>query len=231
MLLTYYGHSAVLLSDGKHTVIVDPYISGNPVAPVKSSEVPKVDYILVTHGHADHFGDAVALGKRDGATIICTWELKNYFEAKGLKVHSLSTGGGHDFPFGRVKATIAFHGCGGDADADGITLPPNSPVGYVITIGKKNIYHAGDTALFSDMKLIGERYKIDCACVPIGDNFTMGPDDAALAVDFVKAERVVPIHYDTWDVIHVDTRIFQYKIEKQGRKAYCLKPGEAIDIS
>lgn len=228
--LTYYGHSAIQLHDAKFTLLVDPFLSGNPAAPIKSSEVKKCDYILVTHGHADHLGDTVALAKRHKSTVIATWELAQYLKAKGVNTHAMSCGGAHDFPFGRVKVTLAFHGCGGDPDADGDVPPPNTPVGYVITLGKKNVYHAGDTALFSDMKLIGEKTPIDVACLPVGDNFTMGIEDAARAMEFLGAARCVPIHYNTWDIIAADTKALAFKIEKLGKKCTALKPGELFDF-
>ena len=228
--MTYLGHSAVQLFDQKHTVLIDPFITGNPLAPIKSAEIAKCDYILVTHGHGDHLGDTVALAKRHKSTVIATWELAMHLQKKGLTVHPMSAGGGHDFPFGRVKMTPAIHGCGGDPEPDGETPPPNMPVGYVISIGKKNIYHAGDTALYSDMKLISEKTHLDVAFLPIGDNFTMGVDDAARANEFLNADRCIPIHYNTFDLIKADAKTFAFKIEKQGKKCTVLKPGEYIEI-
>ena len=163
-------------------------------------------------------------------TVIATWELANHLGKKGLTIHPMSAGGAHDFPFGRVRMTVAFHGVGGDPEPDGETPPPNTPVGYVVTFDKKTIYHAGDTALYSDMKLIGERNHLDVACLPIGDNFTMGIDDAAKANEFLNADRCIPIHYNTWDIIKADAKAFGFKIEKQGKKCTVLNPGEFFKL-
>ncbi len=228
--LTYFGHAAMQIRDGDETLLIDPFLTGNPLAPIRANEVEKCTYILVTHGHVDHLGDAVALAERHGATVICTYELSLYFEQKGIKkVHAMAVGGAHDFPFGRVKMTPALHGCGAPPDGAGVTPLANTPVGFVITMHKRTLYHAGDTALFSDMKLISERTPIHVACLPIGDNFTMGVEDAARANEFLCAERCVPMHFDTFDVIAADAHAFAYKVEKQGRKCSILQPGDTLE--
>ena len=211
--VTYLGHSCFQLDDGNYKLIIDPFITGNPQAPVTAADID-VNYIVLTHGHGDHLGDAIDIAKRCDATIITTNELANYVASQGAKAHNMHIGGGYNFPFGRIKFTIAHHGSAG----------PNNeylgnPAGVVITMGGKKVYHAGDTGIFLDMKLIGEMDKIDIYMAPIGDNFTMGIDDAVKSVEFVNPELAVPMHYNTFPVIPADPEEFKKKVESIGRKA------------
>jgi len=213
LTVTYFGHSCFQLDDGEYKLIIDPFITGNPQAPVTADEID-VDYIVLTHGHGDHLGDALNISKRCDATIITTNELANYVASQGAPAHNMHIGGGYNFPFGRVKFTIAHHGSSG----------PNNeylgePAGVVITMGGKKVYHAGDTGIFLDMKLIGEMDKIDVYMAPIGDNFTMGIDDAVKSVEFVNPGLVIPMHYNTFPVIPADPEEFKKKVEAIGKKA------------
>ncbi len=222
--VTYYGHSAFKLCDGINSLIIDPFLSNNPVSPVKPEDV-KVKHIILTHAHGDHIGDAFKIAKQNDATIIAVFELANYFAAKGVKTHGMHIGGGFNFPFGRAKFTIAHHG---SSTADGQYM--GAPAGVIVTMGGKNVYHCGDTALFYDMKLIGEMTPIDIMLVPIGDNFTMGIDDAAKAVELANPKIAVPIHYNTFDVIKTDPSLFGKKLDRIGKNYIIMNYGETIEI-
>jgi L-ascorbate metabolism protein UlaG (beta-lactamase superfamily) len=221
---TFLGHSCVMISEGKHKLIIDPYLSNNPKATVKARDID-VGYVLLTHGHGDHVGDAIAIAKRTGAMVIAGHELALLCAGEGARVHSMHIGGGHNFDFGRVKLTMAQHGGGYGPDASRYTGPA---VGFLVTIGGRTIYHSGDTGLFYDMKLIGEMNRIDLAFIPIGDNFTMGVDDAIKAVEFLRPTKVIPIHYDTFDLITADPVKFAKGV--QGSEVVILKPGESITV-
>ena len=222
--VTFHGHACVSIADGKHNLIIDPFLTGNDQASIKAEDV-KADFILLTHGHGDHFGDTLAIAKANKATVIACYELAKLCAAEGCEIHPMHIGGGHDFSFGRVKMTIAHHGGGYGEDMSRYTGPP---AGLLITIGGKTIFHAGDTGLFLDMKLIGEMNDIDLAFLPIGDNFTMGIDDAVKAVEFLKSKQVVPIHYDTWPIIAADPKEFAGKVGDA--KVTILKAGESIEL-
>jgi L-ascorbate metabolism protein UlaG (beta-lactamase superfamily) len=211
--VTYFGHSCFQLDDGTHKVIIDPFITGNPQAPVSADKID-VDYIILTHGHGDHLGDSLDIAKRCNAPIIATNELANYVASQGAQAHNMHIGGGFNFSFGRVKFTIAHHGSSG---ANNEYL--GEPAGVIVTMGGKKVYHAGDTGIFLDMKLIGEMDKIDIYMAPIGDNFTMGIDDAVKSVEFVNPELSVPMHYNTFPVIPADPEEFRKKVEAIGKKA------------
>lgn len=223
MKITYYGHSAFLLDDGKTKLIIDPFLEGNPLATVKPDAV-NVQYVVVTHGHGDHLGDAIPIAKRCGATVIAVNELANYVSSKGAKAHNMHIGGGHDFPFGRVKFTIAHHG---SVSPDGVYT--GNPAGVLVTIGGKTVYHTGDTGLFYDMKLIGEMNPVDVMLVPIGDNFTMGIDDAAKAVELVHPKFVIPMHYNTFPIIQADPQKFLQKVSSKGFKGRVMNSGETFE--
>jgi len=222
--LTYHGHSVFEIKTEEHSLIIDPFFNGNSHVKIKPSDV-KADYIILTHAHGDHLGDTLEIAKNNDATVIAVNELANYVSEKGCKAHNMHIGGGHNFPFGRVKFTIAHHG---SSSPDGRYM--GEPAGVVISINGKNIYHAGDTGLFLDMKLIGEINPIDAALLPIGDNFTMGIDDAVKAVEFLNPKLAVPMHYNTFGVIEADPQEFKRKVESIGKKCTIIPFGESIEI-
>ena len=222
--ITYYGHAAFQIEDGRTKILIDPLLNDNPLSPVKAKDV-RPDYIVLSHGHGDHLGDALDIAKKSNATIIAVNELANYCAEKGARAHNMHIGGGFNFPFGRVKFTIAHHG---SVTPDGVYA--GNPAGIVLTVDGKNIYHAGDTGVFYDMKLIGESTPLDVALLPIGDNFTMGIDDAVRAVELLKPKLAIPMHYNTWPVISADPNDFLRKIFGKGFKGKILKPGESIEV-
>lgn len=226
MKITYLGHSGFLIETAQASIVIDPFLKGNDTAKAKPEDI-KCDYIIVTHAHFDHLGDSVEIAKKNDATIISTWELCSHLSKENVKVHPMHLGGGCNFSFGRVKLTIAFHGSSIMENGNVVTL--GSPAGIILTVDDKTIYHSGDTALFSDMKLIGD-HGIDLALLPIGDNFTMGIDDAVKAVEFIKPKLVAPIHYGTFDAIKVDPNEFKTKVEAKGFKAKVMTIGETFDL-
>ena len=222
---TWFGHAALGLTTDGTQVLVDPFLAGNPAATVAPTAVHP-QFILLSHGHGDHLGDTVSIAKRTGATVISNYELIEWLNKQGVQGHPQHLGGGYTYPFGYVKLTLALHGS---------ALPDGSyggnPCGFLITTNEgRKIYLACDTGLFGDMRLIGEE-GIDLALLPIGDNFTMGPDDALRALGFIKPGRVVPIHYNTFDLIKQDPEAWSANV-RQSRTAepVVLKPGDWIDI-
>jgi len=223
---TFHGHACFLLEGDGKRVVIDPFLTGNPAAVIGPDALPKVDAILLSHGHGDHLGDAIALAKRDQATIVATAELAGFCGDKGATAHAMHIGGAHQFPFGRVKLVAAFHG--GRVEGDATGKYTTNPCGVVVTIGGKSVYHAGDTGLTVEMQLLEGR--VDLMLVPIGDNYTMGVEDAVRAVDFVKPKIVIPMHYNTWDVIRADPRAFQRDVGNRA-EVVILAPGESYTLN
>ena len=227
MEILYHGHSTVQITTQGRSIIIDPFLSGNPVAKIKADDI-QVDYILLTHGHGDHISDAETIAKRNGATIIGNHELATYFSWRGCKVHAMNTGGSRAFEFGRVKLTQAFHSSSLAINEEQKIIYMGMPNGLLLTIEGKTLYHAGDTSLFGDMKMIGELNQIDLAFLPIGDNFTMGPEDALHAAKWLQAKKIIPIHYNTFDLIKQDGQAFVEKVRQQGIEGQVVQPGEAF---
>jgi L-ascorbate metabolism protein UlaG (beta-lactamase superfamily) len=221
--VTWYGHACFLLEAAGAKIMIDPFLSGNSLAPISSSE-PAVDYILISHGHGDHLGDAVAIAQRTGATVIANFEISNWLKGQGVQnSHPQHIGGGFNYPWGRVKLTIAHHGSALPDGSNG-----GNPCGFLLSMGGRKIYHAGDTGLFYDMKLIGEE-GIDLAMLPIGDNFTMGPEDALRAVKLLEPAQVVPVHYNTFDLIKQDPYAWGGKVEREtASRVTVLEPGGSL---
>lgn len=223
--LTFLGHGTFQITTAGQTIVIDPFFTGNPKATMKANEVSP-DAIIISHGHGDHVGDAVSIAKRTGALVIANFEICEWLGKQGVtNTHPQHIGGSHNHAFGTVKLTIAHHGS---------MLPDGSnggnPCGILLKLKDGNIYHACDTALFMDMQLIGEE-GLDVAILPIGDNFTMGPDDALKAIKFLKPKEVIPDHYGTWPLIDQDAEAWAKRVKAETpTEPVLLKPGETLEL-
>ncbi len=224
MNITYYGHSCFGVElIGKH-LLFDPFISSNPLAASVNVDTIPADIILISHGHFDHIEDCVRIAKRTGATVICSWEIHVWLNKQGIEnTRPMNVGGKWMTEFGKVKCVTAVHS---SSLPDGTYA--GNPMGFVIESNEGNFYYAGDTALTMDMKLIGEYRKIDFAFLPIGDNFTMGIDNAILASRFVDCGNVIGMHYNTFDMIAIDEQQAITSFVRAGKKLTLMKIGETI---
>ncbi|MEX0715805.1 MAG: metal-dependent hydrolase [Planctomycetaceae bacterium] len=223
--LTWLGHGCFRIDIAGKSVLIDPFLTGNPAAAAKAEDLSP-DAIIISHGHGDHVGDAVEIARRTGAIVVSNFEICEWLAKQGVKnVHAQNTGGAHEHSFGTLKFTIAHHSSG---------LPDGSyggnPCGIILKTGDGTIYHACDTSLFGDMRLIGDE-GIDLAILPIGDNFTMGPDDALRAVQLIRPKRVIPDHFGTWDVIAQDVTAWAERVRLEtAAEPVVLKPGESCAL-
>lgn len=226
MNITYYGHSCFGVEINNKNLLFDPFITPNDLAKNINIENIKADYILISHGHEDHIADAEVIAKRTGAKVICSWEINVWLGKKGVNnIHPMNTGGKVKLDFGNVKAVAAVHSSGLPDGTYGGTA-----MGFVVESSEGNFYYAGDTALTYDMKLIGDYRKIDFAFLPIGDNFTMGVDNAIIACNFIKCNSIIGMHYDTFGYIKIDKAEAIEKFEKTGNTLKLMNIGETIKI-
>jgi L-ascorbate metabolism protein UlaG (beta-lactamase superfamily) len=226
--LTWHGHSCfTLVTDDGTRILFDPFLADNPVADIGIEDVKELDYILVSHGHFDHFTDCIPIAERTGAMVISTFELVSFVQSKGIENgHGMNIGGAHRFPFGRVKLTPAVHTGSVAGDEEGSYT--TDCCGFLLELnGGQRLYHSGDTALILDMQLL--KGSVDVAILPIGDNFTMGPEDAARAVGFIEPKTVIPMHYDTWELIAQDPEEFRRLVGSRAG-VEILKPGGSYEF-
>jgi L-ascorbate metabolism protein UlaG (beta-lactamase superfamily) len=226
MELTYYGHSCFLIKTGATGILFDPFISPNPLAKHIDLKTIKAEYILLSHGHEDHVADVETLAKQNDATLVGQPEVVLWFGSKGLeKNHQMNIGGKKEFSFGSVKMVNAVHSSSMPDHTYG-----GNPAGYIVQAEGKTIYFAGDTALTYDMKIIGEQFEVDYALLPIGDNFTMGPEDALVAAEWVKAKHVIAMHFDTFPPIKIEKETVADSAKKSGKDLIFMKIGQTITV-
>ena len=224
--LTFHGHATFSIEcDDGTNLVIDPFFTDNPMCDHDGTTVA-ADFILLTHGHGDHVGDAIPLAERTGATVIASYEIASYFESKGFPASPQHIGGGVTYPFGHVKMTPAIHG--GKLDLPGGEGFTTTPGGFLITLASgQRFHHAGDTSLTMDMQLL--KGKVDVAVLPIGDRFTMGPEDAVTAVDFIGPKIVIPCHYDTWPPVEQDAEAFKAAVGHRA-EGQVMAPGSTYEF-
>ncbi|WP_103863942.1 MULTISPECIES: metal-dependent hydrolase [Aquimarina] len=226
MKITFYGHNTLLITINETNVLIDPFISGNPLSKDKIDiNDIKADYILLTHAHQDHVLDAEAIAKNNKAIIVSNHEIATYYQNLGIEVHPMNHGGAWNFNFGKVKYVNAIHT---SSFADGTY--GGQPGGFIIESTEKSIYIAGDTALTMDMKLIPLRYTLDLAILPIGDNFTMGIEDAVIASDFIECDKILGVHYDTFGYIEIDHNVAKQSFAEKNKELILLNIEESITL-
>ncbi len=226
MKITYYGHSCFAIEVKDKTLLFDPFITPNELAKSIDIKSIKADYIFISHGHEDHIADAISIALNTKALVVANWEIHTWLNNKGISnTHPMNIGGNKTFDFGKIKLTNAVHSSG---------LPDGSyggnPMGFIIETTEGNLYYSGDTALHLDMKLISEWTTLNWAILPIGDNFTMGVDDAINASTFIKCDNIIGVHYDTFPYIAIDKKQAVDKFLKSGKKLVLMNIGETIDL-
>ncbi len=230
MLLTYFGHSAFMIEINDFTILIDPFLKHNPHFDQSLYNDIKPDYILLTHGHGDHVGDTFELAKNKGCTVIAPFELAVLIGKYEINTHPMQIGGSFPFPFGEVKMVYAQHSSSLTDPETGVVHYTGNPCGYILKLNDKTIYHAGDTALFSDMKLYGDIEQIDYALLPVGDNFTMGIKDAVIASGMLAAENVIPMHYNTFDLVTINMHDLKKQFAQSKSKLTIIEFNTKIEI-
>ncbi|KNF09950.1 putative Zn-dependent hydrolase [Gottschalkia purinilytica] len=225
MKIQYLSHSSFIIENKDFKAIIDPFISGNPTCPIRIEDLKDLTHIFLTHAHGDHFGDTIEIAKKFNCTVICNFEIGHYLSNKGINNHTMHIGGRFSFEFGRVKMTPALHGSS-IFEGENIIYGGN-PCGFLIEINNKIIYHAGDTGLTMDMKLL-EDENVDLALIPIGGNFTMDINDAVKAIEFIKPKAAIPMHFNTFDIIQANPDELKNKVKDT--KIKILQYGEIIEL-